>query len=42
LVKAAVLCNDLRDPLEVAMLDWAEGKLKVKSEKFKVFQKEFP
>jgi len=23
LIKAAVLCNDLRDPLEVAMLDWA-------------------
>jgi Ca2+-transporting ATPase len=27
LVKAAVLCNDMRDPLEVAMLSWAEEKI---------------
>lgn len=25
--KAAILCNDMRDPLEVAMLSWAEQKL---------------
>ncbi len=25
-VKAAILCNDLRDPLEVAMWDWAKQK----------------
>jgi len=36
LVKAAVLCNDMRDPLEEAMMKWAEEKLKVKSEKLKV------
>jgi len=25
-IKAAILCNDMRDPLEVAMLNWAEEK----------------
>jgi len=29
LVKAAVLCNDMRDPLEEAMRKWAEEKLKL-------------
>jgi len=28
LVKAAVLCNDMRDPLEEAMMKWAEENLK--------------
>ena len=27
LVKAAVLCNDRRDPLETAMMEWSEKKL---------------
>lgn len=27
--KAAILCNDLRDPLELAMREWAEKRLKV-------------
>jgi len=25
-IKAAILCNDMRDPLEVAMLNWAEER----------------
>ena len=29
LVRSAVLCNDRRDPLEMGMLEWAKGKLKV-------------
>jgi Ca2+-transporting ATPase len=29
LVRSAVLCNDRRDPLEIGMLEWAKGKLKV-------------
>jgi len=28
LLKAAVLCNDMRDPLETAMMKWAEENLK--------------
>ena len=28
LIKAAILCNDMRDPLEVAMMEWAEENLK--------------
>lgn len=28
LVRAAILCNDLKDPLEVGMSEWARGKLK--------------
>lgn len=27
LIKAAVLCNDMRDPLEVAMMDWAKKEV---------------
>lgn len=27
-VKAAILCNDLQDPLEVAMMEWAEKEIK--------------
>lgn len=27
LVKAAILCNDMRDPLEISMHDWARGQL---------------
>ncbi len=30
LIEAAVLCNDMRDPLEVAMMDWIKEKLKDK------------
>ncbi len=30
-IKSAILCNDMRDPLEVAMMDWAEKKSKTKS-----------
>jgi len=31
LIKAAVLCNNLRDPLEFAMKEWAEKKSKIKN-----------
>ncbi len=42
LVKSAVLCNDMRDPLEEAMFTWARGELgdkgvkKIKEEYFKL------
>jgi len=44
LYKSAILCNDLRDPLEISMMEWAIEKFKVKSEKFKVeeYKKENP
>lgn len=29
-IKAAILCNDMRDPLEVAMRDWAQEKVNPK------------
>ncbi len=35
LIEAVVLCNDMRDPLEVAMMNWAKEKLKDKSKKLK-------
>jgi len=35
LIEAAVLCNDMRDPLEIAMMDWAKEKLKAKIQKLK-------
>jgi len=37
LVKAAILCNDMRDPLEVAMMKFAEGELKNKEESMKAY-----
>ena len=36
LAKAAVLCNDMRDPLEVAMMKWAKKILKLKIENLKL------
>lgn len=30
LIEAAIVCNDMRDPLEVAMMKWAKEKSKVK------------
>ncbi|MBL7150921.1 HAD-IC family P-type ATPase, partial [Candidatus Microgenomates bacterium] len=39
LVKAAILCNDMRDPLEVAMMEFAEGKLKNKEELVKTYSR---
>jgi len=35
LIEAAVLCNDMRDPLELAMMDWAKEKLKAKFQKLR-------
>jgi len=35
LIKAAILCNDMRDPLEEAMMKWGEGVLEVESQKLK-------
>lgn len=29
LMKGAILCNDMRDPLEIAMNDWASKKMKI-------------
>jgi len=31
LERAAVLCNDMRDPLEIAMMKWAQGQLSSKA-----------
>lgn len=36
LLKAAILCNDLRDPLEISMMEWATSKFKINNEKFKI------
>ncbi|MGB9911537.1 MAG: cation-translocating P-type ATPase [Microgenomates group bacterium] len=36
LIKAAVLCNDMRDPLEIAMKEWAEEQIKILNLKFKI------
>ncbi len=36
LIEAAVLCNDMRDPLEVAMMNWAKERLKDKKLTFKI------
>ena len=33
MIKAAILCNDQRDPLEIAMLSWGKSKLKRDSQK---------
>jgi len=41
LIKAAILCNDMRDPLEIAMMEWAKNKLQVTSYKLQV-EKEYP
>jgi Ca2+-transporting ATPase len=40
-IKAAILCNDMRDPLEVAMMDWAEEKLKTENLKLKTIQENY-
>jgi Ca2+-transporting ATPase len=40
LMEAAILCNDMRDPLEIAMMDWAKKQLKIKNLKFKI--KDYP
>jgi P-type Ca2+ transporter type 2C len=39
LVKATMLCNDMRDPLEIGMMDWAKGKMKVEMSKL---EEEYP
>jgi len=31
ILKAAVLCNNMTNPLEIAMMEWAKRKLKIKS-----------
>lgn len=38
-VKAAILCNDMRDPLALAMKDWAEEKMVADSE---LIKEEYP
>jgi len=40
LLKAAVLCNDMRDPLEVAMMKWTEEQLGNKA--IERFKKDYP
>jgi len=37
LIKGALLCNDMRDPLETAMKDWAEGQMN-----FTKLKKQYP
>lgn len=39
--KAAILCNDLRDPLEVAMWEWAEEKLRAAGSNPEVIQEQY-
>jgi len=41
LIKAAILCNDMRDPLEVTMMDWAEKELKTGNLKLKTIQENY-
>jgi len=41
-IKAAILCNDMRDPLEAAMWDWAEQKIKEQKLKVKNIQEQYP
>jgi len=40
--EAAILCNDMRDPLEVAMWEWAEKELKAQKSKVKSVQEKYP
>ena len=40
-IKAAILCNDMRDPLEVAMMEWAEKELKTQNLKHKTIQEKY-
>jgi len=40
-LKSAILCNDMRDPLEVAMWNWAEKEVK-RGNGVKEIQKEYP
>jgi len=42
LVKAALLCNDMRDPLEVAMWQWAKRKLKAQNLNVEDLQQQLP
>lgn len=42
LVKTAILCNNLHDPLEVAMFEWAENKLKERGQDAQFVVKECP
>ncbi|HUW22347.1 MAG TPA: HAD-IC family P-type ATPase [Candidatus Bathyarchaeia archaeon] len=41
IIQAAILCNDKRDPLETAMLQWAEKKLKKKNVTIKDIEKRY-
>jgi len=41
-VKAAILCNDMRDPLEVAMLRWAEKSIKYQESSIKNILEKHP
>lgn len=41
-IKAAILCNDMRDPLEVAMWQWAGKKLKSQNANVKSVQEQYP
>jgi len=40
--EAAILCNDMRDPLEVAMWEWAKEKIKSQKLKIKNVQEKYP
>ena len=40
--EAAILCNDMRDPLEVAMWEWAEKELKAQKSNVRSIQEKYP
>ena len=42
LVKAAVLCNDMRDPLEIGMMEWALEKMTGKQAGVEKLNEEYP
>lgn len=41
-IKAAVLCNDMRDPLETAMMEWALSERSESKDKLDKIKKEYP
>lgn len=42
LIEAAILCNDMRDPLEIAMMDWAKKEIGKGRKETKDLSKEYP
>jgi P-type Ca2+ transporter type 2C len=42
LIEAAILCNDMRDPLEIAMMDWAKKEVVKDKTKVRDLSEEYP